>query len=107
MTIAIWGKFITTGNPSIPAAIANGAAAEMSTEATEATNPATLWPAFTIHAPIQLNLNETECVSATTQSSNGDEDETDETGHVERGPRNDFSLVNAYTWEGGRGYRCK
>lgn len=26
--------------------------------------------------------------------------------YVEPGLKNNFTLVNAYTWEGGRGYRC-
>lgn len=102
--LAIWGKFIETGNPSIPVAIANGAAAVTGTHVIEAANPATSWPAFAIYAPNQLILNQTGGVLTTTPSATGGKNDME---YVGPGLRNHFSLVNAYSWEGGRGYRCK
>jgi carboxylesterase type B len=91
----IWGNFITRNNPSISSQIAHGASVSNSTE----DNPASSWPAFNIYAPYQLNLNQTGGMPAEiplTVNLNGTE-------NVGPGLKNDFSLVNAYTWEGGRG----
>ena len=95
----IWGNFVVNDNPSIPADIANGANSSLMT------NPATNWPAYSKAAPYQLNLNETGGTPFVTQplgptSGNATEFE-------DPGLRNAFGLVNAYTWEGGRGRRCE
>lgn len=87
----IWGNFITTSDPSISNAVANG----LST-GNMSTNGASSFPPYEIYAPYQLNLN-TTCPSPT----------------VIRGITycngstaiNEIELVNAYTWEGGRGVR--
>ncbi|KAK5017971.1 Alpha/Beta hydrolase protein [Cryomyces antarcticus] len=96
--MTIWGNFITKNNPSISTAIANGA----SSNNTSATNAATNWPPFSIFAPYQINLNETGGVPFSVPSAGG----RNVTEFMNPGLRNDFSLVNAYTWEAGRGYRC-
>ncbi|PMD42219.1 hypothetical protein L207DRAFT_580889 [Hyaloscypha variabilis F] len=93
----IWGNFTTQDNPSIIAAIANGA----SSNNCQQTNPASTWPPFNIYAPYQINLNETGGVPFSTPF--GYENVTEYEGP---GSRNDFTLVSAYTWEGGRGFRC-
>ena len=95
--MAIWVNFITQSNPSISAEIANG-------DNSTATNPATDWPAWSIAQPYQLNLNEsggTPFQAATLAS-----DVPNITEFEEPGLRNSFELVDAYTWEGGRGVRC-
>lgn len=97
----IWGNFITRSNPSIPAEIANGP------NSTSATSPATDWPPWNVTQPYQLNLNESggtafEAATLAFVSPNGPE--ITEFGGP--GLRNSFELVDAYTWEGGRGARC-
>lgn len=85
----IWGNFITADNPSISNAIANGVSADNNAS----TNDASEWPVYTIATPYQLDLNTTcpdpvdgQCVSPNAE--------------------NTFRVVDAYTWEGGRGMRC-
>lgn len=97
----IVGNFVTKDNPSIPPAIANGVSASNVTAS--GANPASHWPEFDIYAPYQIDLNQTggrEVEQDVTDSG------TDTTFYVGRGLENDFTEVNAYTWEGGRGYRC-
>lgn len=96
--MSIWGNFVTKNNPSISAAIANGA------NSTSTTNPATNFPPFSVAQPYQLNLNET---GGTAFSANGIvKTAPNITEFKEPGLRNNFEIVNAYTWEGGRGTRC-
>lgn len=98
---AMWGNFVTTDNPSLSAAIANGSASSDPLAA----NAATDWPPFTIYAPYQLNVNQSggtlyelpPFVLLPLENT---------TVYVEPGLRNNFTLSNAYTWEAGRGYRC-
>lgn len=94
----IWGNFITQNNPSISAQVANGA------NSTSTTSPATDFPMWSLAAPYQLNLNETggTSFSATSFASNA----PNITEFREPGLVNSFEVVNAYTWEGGRGTRC-
>ena len=93
----IWGNFITSSNPSISNAIANGASSN-----TTAANPASSWPPFTIYAPYQLDLNETGGTRHVAPMGQG----VSLPEQIEPGLKNNFNLVNAYTWEGGRGFRC-
>ncbi|KAI9733694.1 MAG: hypothetical protein M1834_003297 [Cirrosporium novae-zelandiae] len=97
--MTIWGNFIITSNPSIPSAIANGNNSNSSTP-----NPASTWPQYSIYAPYQLNLNETGGREFSTAVVGGGAPNATE--YEEPGLKNDFTLVNAYTWEGGRGIRC-
>jgi hypothetical protein len=96
--MTIWGNFITTNNPSIPNEIANGASSNMSSAA----NPASSWPPFSVYAPYQINLNETVGTTAVVTVAPG----VNFTEQVDPGLSNNFSLVNAYSWEAGRGMRC-
>ncbi|KAG0651279.1 Secreted lipase [Hyphodiscus hymeniophilus] len=93
----IWGNFITKDNPSISNAVANGASSNNTSD-----NPASSWPPFNIYAPFQINLNETGGVPFSIPSTGG----ANVTEFEEPGMTNDITLVNAYTWEGGRGFRC-
>ncbi|KAK0255160.1 hypothetical protein LTS09_009916 [Friedmanniomyces endolithicus] len=85
----IWGNFVTSSNPSISNALANGLS-----RGNVSVNAASAWPPYTIYAPEQLDLNTTCPVQTATGSCAGPS------------AVNDFRLVNAYTWEGGRGTRC-
>ena len=87
--MTIWGNFITQNNPSISASVANGASSN-STMGMAATS----FPAWSLAAPLQLNLNQTGGTAPNIT-------EFEEPGLV-----NDFEIVDAYTWEGGRGMRC-
>lgn len=90
----IWGNFITTNNPSISSAIADG----LSTN-NVSVNPASAWPPYSIYAPYQIDLNAT-CPHEVTAAAGGIATCTGP------GMVNEIRLVNAYTWEGGRGTRC-
>jgi hypothetical protein len=76
----------------------------MSSNATAGANAASMWPAFSIAEPYQLDLNQT----GGTEAMGGMEVGSPINTTYLTGPtlRNDFTLVNAYTWEDGRGVRC-
>jgi len=94
----IVGNFVTTNNPSVSAAVANGAGSSNP----QAPNPASDWPPFTVYAPYQIDLNQTGGSTAFSTSGFG----VNYTQLAGPGMMNAFSLVNAYTWEAGRGFRC-
>ncbi|KAK3716386.1 hypothetical protein LTR37_006536 [Vermiconidia calcicola] len=96
----IVGNFVTQNDPSISSAIANGASASNNSVSA---NAASTWPPFDIYAPYQINLNQTGGTEISTDTGIG---EGNSTIYVSPGLQNDFTLANAYTWEGGRGYRC-
>jgi len=84
-------------NPSISAAIANGA----SVPSTSNSNPASHWPLWTDTNPMQVNLNQTGGTPFSTNVIGFNVVE-----YQEPGLRNAITVANAYTWEGGRGQRC-
>jgi len=94
---AMLANFVRTGNPSISDEIANGPSATKP----GAKNPASSWPAWTEHDPLQININTTGGTPMESIHSWG-------TGIEFIGPGllNAFTLVDAYAWEGGRGKRC-
>lgn len=92
-------NFVTNDNPSISAALANGASASNP----NAANPATDWPQYDIYAPYQIDLNQTDGREISNNITMSDRNTTI---YVGPGLMNDFTAVNAYTWEGGRGVRC-
>ena len=98
---AIWGNFITTSNPSISAAVASGSNATSNNSARSA---ATDFPPFSLAQPYQLDVNETGAVPYSSMSYSPLAPNI--TRFEEPGLQNSFRLVNAYTWEGGRGTRC-
>lgn len=93
----MYGNFIVNNNPSISNAIANGAASTTPS----AVNPASSFPAWTDSNPQQLNLNQTGGTPTATNSFGFNVIE-----YEEPGLQNAITVVNAYTWEGGRGRRC-
>ncbi|KAA6409585.1 MAG: hypothetical protein FRX48_06196 [Lasallia pustulata] len=95
----IWGAFITHSNPSIPASIANGASSPFP----RSSHPASAWPPYTNTAPYQINLNETGGVPF---SAPGVSVGINVTVYEGPGLRNEFTVVDAWAWEGGRGVRC-
>lgn len=76
-------------DPSISASIAQGTNGSASS-----TSAATEWPPYSIYAPYQINLNQTGGTEISQETIGG----LNSTVYVEPGLRNDFSLVNAYTW---------
>ena len=95
----IWANFITTGNPSISSAIANGPNSSLST------SPATDWPPWSLEMPfLQVNLNESGGTPFQAPTLATDVGNITEFG--EPGLSNEIEVVDAYTWEGGRGARC-
>lgn len=86
------GNFIVHDDPSIPNNLANG----LSTS-NVSFNPASEWPEYSIYAPVLMDFN-TTCPSTTV--INGLPYCTGP------GEKNTFRLADAYTWEGGQGFRC-
>ncbi|KAL8990853.1 MAG: hypothetical protein Q9169_008022, partial [Polycauliona sp. 2 TL-2023] len=111
-----WGNFITTDDPSIPSDIAiGGNASSVSGSGTNSTGPqpnqpnaASNWPAYSLAAPYQMNFNQSGGVPFDGSPYPGMPglQLANVTQFSDPGLRNDISLVNAYTWEGGRGMRC-
>ena len=96
----IWGNFITQNNPSISASIANG----LSTPSNTLGNAATNFPPWSLAQPLQLNLNQTGGTAFSALSFSPTRPNITEFENP--GLMNAFEIVNAYTWEGGRGVRC-
>lgn len=96
--MTIWGNFITQNNPSISASIADGV------NGTGKGLAATDFPAWNLRNPLQLNLNETGGQAYSSTSFNAQAPNITE--FEEPGLMNDFSVVDARSWEGGRGVRC-
>ncbi|KAI6382865.1 hypothetical protein MCOR25_000380 [Pyricularia grisea] len=93
----IFGNFILKGNPSITSGEANGA----SSLSPDAPNNATMWPQWNVENRQMLNVNQTGGEPYSTVVDGATVTEF-------TGPslRNDLKLVDAYSWEGGRGKRC-
>jgi hypothetical protein len=95
----IWGNFVINNDPSISSLVANG-----NSTGNASINAAASFPQFSLAEPNMLNLNTTGGTPKTVNS----------TGSVsgsyvlnaQPGLELDFEVVNAYTWEGGRGFRC-
>lgn len=93
------GNFVTKNDPSITSTLAYGT----SSNSTNSSSPASNWPPYAIYAPYQMDLNQTGGTLISYDTGIGDRNSSI---YVEPGLENKFTLVNAYTWEGGRGYRC-
>ena len=86
----IWGNFIRTGNPSLKSSVLGD------------------WPRF-VGKPgaYQLvNLNQTGGTEIQVPAYVG-WDPVNVTVYTGEGRKNDFRVVNGYTWEAGRGKRCE
>lgn len=90
--MSIWGQFIVNSNPSIPSNIA-GAGGQAAVN----------FPRFNIWNPVQVNLNQTGGHEVSGASG---VQQINDTVYEGPGLQTDFEVVNAYDWEGGRGYRC-
>ncbi|KAH7383590.1 carboxylesterase type B [Cadophora sp. MPI-SDFR-AT-0126] len=101
--MTIFGNFITENNPSISASIAAG---NSSTGAASSSQSLIDWPAYTNANPYQLNLNETGGEEYSSVATSFDGTPLNVTQYRGPGLRNNFTLVDAYSWEGGRGIRC-
>ncbi|KAL1610566.1 hypothetical protein SLS60_002235 [Paraconiothyrium brasiliense] len=99
----IWGNFITTGNPSISASIASGSSSNGTSQ-----SGLEDWPVFALWDPRMANLNQTGGTPYSVSLSNqtGGTLDGNATVYIGPGQMNDITLVDAYTWEGGRGQRC-
>ncbi|KAF2680775.1 carboxylesterase type B [Lentithecium fluviatile CBS 122367] len=94
----IWGNFVTTGNPSISASIANGARANGTAQ-----SGLEDWPVFAMWDRRMANLNQTGGTPMESQNAfTGD----GYTIYTDPGLTNNLELVDVYEWEGGRGKRC-
>lgn len=82
----VWGNFVVKSNPSL--------AENQLPPNIDAGNPIARWPAWSDDARLQINMNETGGVLV-----NGVLEEP--------GLLSNYSLVDAYSWEGGRGARCE
>jgi len=96
------GNLVRFDNPAIPAAIALGNSTD--SMAAASAQAASTWPSFSVAAPFQLNINQTGGNATPMYSSSPLAPPT--TVYLPPGLANNFSIVNAYTWEGGRGVRC-
>lgn len=96
----IWGNMVVKDNPSVSNLLANG-------NCSEETNPVSDWPLFTVHGEhpwqmINFNLTGGEPYSAQPVPTM-----PNVTQHEGPGLTNDIRLVDAYSWEAGRGARCE
>jgi len=96
----IWGNFIINDDPSISNLVANGNSTGNSTAGNAAAN----WPQFSLAQPNMLNLNTTGGTAMRVNSTGSVDGFYIE--NVEPGLTSAFEIVDAYTWEGGRGFRC-
>lgn len=95
----IWGNFIVSGSPVISMA---DATAGFSNATAPADGDNIDWPAYTLSEPFQMDLNTTGG-DVTLKTITADLSYYIRNGS---GIVNTFRLVNATSWEGGRGERC-
>ena len=103
----IWAKFIKSGNPSISAADIKGGSL-LDPETSLGLNNLAIWPEYSrILGSKMVNLNQTGGVPVVgNRTLNAALAQVNATWLVEPDLKNDFSIVNGSTWEGGRGTRC-
>ncbi|KAI9800147.1 MAG: hypothetical protein M1833_003474 [Piccolia ochrophora] len=92
----MWGNFITRNDPSV--------ADDDVVDNANGENPLDPFPPYDSRNAYQLNLNVSDAreVRVATPVVG----RMNVTGVDDEGARNDFEVVNAFTWEGGRGMRC-
>ena len=96
----VWGNFITKNIPIISIQDAKGNLTNATVP--RGSNGKIAWPVYSDQAPIQLDFN-------TTGGTLTKVVVTEDLSFFQRfdpGVTNEFRLVNARTWEGGRGARC-
>jgi hypothetical protein len=98
----IWGNFILHDNPTISVTDATANYTNATVPIASPGAETILWPEYSIFLPQQIDLNTTggvvDLVTVT--------DDLSYTVRTGAGIVNKFSLVDAFTWEGGRGTRC-
>ncbi|KAJ5279973.1 hypothetical protein N7478_005345 [Penicillium angulare] len=97
----IWGNFIINDTPVVSIKDAKGGADNSTVP--EGLNGDIHWPAWTEDSPVLMNLN-------TTGGTTVFDKVTDDLSYwLRKGPgvTNEFSLADAFNWEGGRGERCQ
>ncbi|KAJ7507239.1 putative carboxylesterase [Mycena galericulata] len=100
---SIWGSFILHDSPVISVADATAGYANATVPTLNGSSATIDWPEFSLLQPWQMDLNTTGGETAlTTVTSNLSYYERTGSGIV-----NTFRLVNASSWEGGRGARCQ
>ncbi|KAF2713806.1 alpha/beta-hydrolase [Pleomassaria siparia CBS 279.74] len=98
----MWGNFVRTGNPSIAASIANGASS--GANATAGNSGLENWPPFVGEEGYRMvNLNQT---GGTEETSVAVIARVNVTYYAGDERRNKLTVVDAESWEGGRGDRC-
>lgn len=93
----MYGNFIVSDDPRISDLVANG----NSTGNSSATAMSS-WTPYTLSSPLMINLNETGGTPISVPV--GAVNVTEMVGPT---LKNDISIVDGYTWEGGRGVRCE
>ncbi|KAG4439449.1 hypothetical protein IFR05_005061 [Cadophora sp. M221] len=101
--MTIFGNFITQDNPSIPTSIAAG---NSSTASSKANQSMIDWPPYTNANPYQMNLNQTGGEEYSTVGTMFGGTPLNVTQYRDPGLKNNLKLVDAFSWEGGRGVRC-
>ncbi|KAN0065949.1 hypothetical protein ACQY0O_001083 [Thecaphora frezii] len=107
-----YGNFVLSSNPSITQEAAVGSSTTStsssslsSSSGSEPRNPATDWPIYTAASPYQINWNQTG--GQVKRVSSGVSRGMSANGYVGPGRTNDITRVDALSWEGGRGERCR
>ncbi len=95
----IYGNFVTKDNPSISAALAYGS--NNSAASSGQPNPAENWPQYSATSPYQINLNQTGGTPESMPYLS-----VNATVLTDPSLMNNFTKVDAYSWEGYRGRRC-
>ncbi|KAH8689520.1 putative carboxylesterase [Talaromyces proteolyticus] len=96
--VSFINSFVVTGTPTTQGVY-------NSTVPSDTANLLGSWPAYSREKPVQANLNQTGGI-LTTGTDPRDPFDYQIQMYVNPGLQPKFDLVDAYTWEGGRGARC-
>lgn len=97
----IWGNFVIHNTPVISIADATGGMKNATVPIGYGGN--IKWDQWSENWQVMLNLNTTGGVASSSKVN----EHLTITTYLEPGVTNQFSLVDAYSWEGGRGRRCQ
>jgi carboxylesterase type B len=98
----IWGNFITQDSPVISVEDAKGGVENSSVPGCDGEGMIQ-WPVWDVEKPVLLNLNTTGGVKTFVQTTKDLYYDV----YSDPGVSNEISLVDATSWEGGRGERCE
>ncbi|KAJ8612318.1 hypothetical protein MRB53_037528 [Persea americana] len=104
-----WGNFVIYGDPNGPKTEdrngnRNGEA--VAADASASPEMGTYWPPYTPHSPAMMNLNQTGGHLAKMHQASQSGFAVDVDVFVGDGMEGEFTVVDAWEWEGGRGGRC-